>query len=219
MRKGFDEKLSDLNQYLIEMGGLVEQAINLTIKAIITQSTELADEAIRCDKEIDDLEKEIEDICLKLLLLHQPVARDLRVISAALKMITDMERIGDQCTDISEIAKILADETYIRSLENFPLMANATAKMVTDAIDAYVKKDLKLAREVRDFDNEVDRLFLAIKQELTTTVHANPDNIGQAIDLLMVAKYFERIGDHAENIAEWVEFSMTGKHKEMTQSR
>lgn len=219
MRKGFEEKLEDLNQYLVDMGSLVEKAIALTNKGLVTQSIELAEDAIRCDKDIDDLEKEIEDMCLKLLLLHQPVARDLRVISAALKMITDMERIGDQCADISEITIILANETYIKKLEHIPQMADATAKMVTDAIDAYVNKDLNMARAVMDFDNEVDRLFLDVKKELTEMIHVNPDNIGQAIDLLMVAKYFERIGDHAENIAEWVDYSITGNHIKISQSR
>lgn len=216
MRKGFHEKLKDLKLYLIEMGGLVEKAITLTNKAMVTQNVKLAEEAIRCDKDIDEMEKEIEDMCLKLLLLHQPVAKDLRVISAALKIITDMERIGDQCTDISEITINLADQTYIKTLEHIPLMGNATAKMVTDAVDAYVKKDLDLARAVMQYDNEVDRLFYAVKKELTDEIHVNPDNIGQAIDILMVAKYFERIGDHAENIAEWVEFSITGKHNKLT---
>jgi len=213
VRKNFDEKLNELNEYLIEMGSLVEKAINLTTEALINQSVKLADEAIGCDRDIDDLEKEIENICLNLLLLHQPLARDLRVISATLKMITDMERIGDQCSDISEIIKILASESYIKDIEHIPQMAYATATMVNDSIEAYVNRDLALAYKVMEFDNEVDRLFLQIKQDLTDIIHTNPDHIGQAIDLLMIAKYFERIGDHAENIAEWVEFSITGNHK------
>ncbi|MCL2015413.1 MAG: phosphate signaling complex protein PhoU [Defluviitaleaceae bacterium] len=215
MRKGFEDKLKDLNQYLVEMGMLVEKAIDLTHKGLIMQNVEFAEEAIKYDQDIDDLEKEIEDMCLKLLLLHHPVARDLRVISAALKMITDMERIGDQCADISEIIIIMAGQTYIKDLEDIPKMAAAASKMVTNAIDAYVKQDLKLARKVRRDDDEVDRLFLLVKKDLTDLIHADPNNIGQAVDLLMVAKYFERIGDHAENIAEWVEFSITGNYKKL----
>ena len=210
MRKTFHEKLDDLNDYLIEMGSLVEKAITLTNKAMMSQSVKQAKEAIACDKEVDDLEKEIEDMCMTLLLLHQPVARDLRVISAAIKMITDMERIGDQCRDISEITIIMADQPYIRALDHIPKMAEATAKMVTTAIDAFVQKDIKLALKVMKQDDDVDQLFLDAKQELTAMIHANPDAIGQAIDLLMMAKYFERIGDHAENIAEWVVFSIKG---------
>jgi len=215
VRRNFDEKLNELNQYLIEMGTLVEKAITLTNKGLVTQSAELAKEAILCDQEIDDMEKEIEGMCLKILLLHQPVARDLRIVSAALKMITDMERIGDQCADISEITLLLTDQTYIKTLEHIPKMADATAKMVRDSIDAYVKKDLDLAKAVIEYDNEIDRLFLVVKQELTDLIYANPENIGQSIDFLMVAKYFERIGDHAENIAEWVEFSITGHHSKI----
>ncbi|MCL2398260.1 MAG: phosphate signaling complex protein PhoU [Defluviitaleaceae bacterium] len=215
MRKNFDEKLNELNQHLIEMGTLVEKAITLTHKGLVTQNAEIAQEAIDCDHEIDDLEKEIESMCLKLLLLHQPVAKDLRVVSAALKMITDMERIGDQCADISEIIIGMLDQTYIKTVEHIPKMAQATAKMVTNSIDAYVKRDLALAQTVLEADNEVDELFYAAKSDLTGVICSNPDNIGQAIDLLMIAKYFERIGDHAENIAEWVEFSITGHHPKM----
>jgi len=219
MRKGFDDKLKELKQYLTDMGILVEKAISLTNKALLTQSIPLAEEAIQCDIEIDNMEKEIEDMCLKLLLLHQPVARDLRVISAAHKMITDMERIGDQCADISEITIFLAEETYINPLDRISRMADATKKMVTDSIEAYMKKDLDLARSVMEYDNYVDKLFLEVKSDLTELIHKNSDNISQSIDLLMAAKYFERIGDHAENIAEWVEFSITGHHKKLKSSR
>jgi len=210
-RLSFDGQLSELNQSLIEMGALIETAITLTCKALVTQSVELADEAIRCDREIDDMEKEIEHRCLKLLLQQQPVARDLRMVSAALKMITDMERIGDQASDIAEITISMAGQPYIKKLEHIPAMAQATVRMVTDSIDAFVKKDIQLTRSVIAADTEVDRLFQTVKAELKDLVRHNPDHIEQAIDLLMIAKYFERIGDHAENIAEWVEFSITGK--------
>ena len=149
------------------------------------------------------------------MLQQQPVARDLRLISAVLKMITDMERIGDQCEDISEITIILAGQEYIKRLEHIPQMAKATAKMVTDSIDAFVKKDLELAKAVMESDDMVDSLFLSVKSELIEISRKDPGNIEQSIDLLMVAKYFERIGDHAENIAEWVEFSITGRHRKM----
>lgn len=210
MRKTFDEKLENLSQHLIEMGTLIERAINFTKDAFVMQDAAIADEAIKCEQEIDYLEKEIERMCLDILLLHQPVARDLRIVSSALKMITDMERIGDQCSDISEITKLLVGETYIHTLEHIPKMADATSKMVTDAVDAYVKKDVKLARKVMKFDDEVDRLFLATKKDLIDTIQDDPDTISQALDLMMVAKYYERIGDHAENIAEWVVFSLKG---------
>ena len=178
MRRTFDEKLKDLNQSLIEMGALLENAITLTGKALVNQSVSMAEDAIRCDKEIDDMEKEIERMCLQLLLQQQPVARDLRMISAALKMITDMERIGDQCSDIAEITMVLAGQPYINNLEHFPQMAKATTKMVTDSIDAFIKKDLELTHAVMEYDDVVDQLFFAIKKELTDAVHQDIDNIG-----------------------------------------
>lgn len=217
MSKIFNDKLNELNHMLIEMGALVERTIALTNKGLVTQSIELADEAISCDREIDTMERHIEEFSHNLQLLNSPVARDLRVVNSARRIIADMERIGDQCADISEITKILADQTYIKALEHIPQMADATAKMVTDAIDAYVKQNLDLAKAVRAFDDEIDRLFLAVKNELLDLIRINPDNIVQSIDLLMIAKYFERIGDHAENIAEWVEFSITGNHPKLKQ--
>jgi len=217
LSKIFNDKLNELNHMLIEMGALVERTIALTNKGLVTQSIELADEAISCDREIDTMERHIEEFSHNLQLLNSPVARDLRVVNSARRIIADMERIGDQCADISEITKILADQTYIKALEHIPQMADATAKMVTDAIDAYVKQNLDLAKAVRAFDDEIDRLFLAVKNELLDLIRINPDNIVQSIDLLMIAKYFERIGDHAENIAEWVEFSITGNHPKLKQ--
>ena len=212
MIKSFDEKLKELNEYLTEMGSLVNDAINLTNEALVTQNMELASDAIQRDAEIDQMEREIEKMCISLMLLHNPVARDLRVVSAALKMITDLERIGDQCRDISEIVIIMADVIYAKKIEHIPAMADEVGKMVTNSITAYVNKDLELARRTRQDDDKVDSLFLTVKRELTDVARKNPDDIGQAIDLLMVAKYFERIGDHAENIAEWVEYMITGQH-------
>lgn len=213
MRSRFDEQLELLNKELLEMGALIEHAIESASQALINQDIEAANKAIEFDKEVDQKEKDIESLCLKLLLQQQPVARDLRQISAALKMITDMERIGDQAADISGIVIYLAGTPYIKKLEHLPQMANAAIRMVSGSIDAYVKKDLTLAKEIISMDDIIDDLFVVIKDELIERIHEKAENGEQAIDLLMVAKYFERIGDHAQNIAEWVEFSITGVHK------
>lgn len=214
MRSRFDEQLSILNVSLIEMGALVEQAIALATKAFVEQDVKLARQVMENDDTVDDKEKEIESQCLKLLLSQQPVARDLRQISTALKIITDMERIGDQAADISEICIYLAAQPHISEGDLIPEMARATIKMVTESIDAYVKKDLDLARMVIDYDDVVDALFLQVKSRLISLVHENVSFGEQAFDLLQIAKYYERIGDHAVNIAEWVIFSITGMHKE-----
>jgi len=212
MRNQFDEQLSHLNDMLVEMGTMIEKAITLATQAIVNHDKKMAKKAIEMDREIDNQEKEIETLCLKLLLRQQPVARDLRLISAALKMITDMERIGDQAADISEIAKFLIGEKYIIDLENIPKMAEATTKMVTDSIDAFVKRDLELAQKVIDYDDVVDDLFDKVKDDVIELIQKDHANGEQAIDFIMIAKYFERIGDHATNIAEWVVFSITGRH-------
>ena len=212
MRNQFDEQLSQLNDMLIEMGALVEKAIKRANQAILNHDKKKAKKAISTDHDIDSLEKEIEALCLRLLLRQQPVARDLRLISAALKMITDMERIGDQAADISEIAKHLIGKKHIIALENIPKMAEATSKMVTDSIDAFVKRDLELAQQVIEYDDVVDELFDSVKKDLIDLIQNDHANGEQAIDYIMIAKYFERIGDHATNIAEWVVFSITGRH-------
>ena len=212
MRSKFDEELSQLNDMLIEMGALVEKSIRRATLAILENDKKKAKKAIATDRDIDSLEKEIEALCLRLLLRQQPVARDLRLISAALKMITDMERIGDQAADISEIAKFLIGKKYIIDLENIPKMAEATSKMVTDSIDAFVKRDLDLAQSVIEYDDVVDNLFDAVKNDVIELIQQDHTNGEQAIDFIMIAKYFERIGDHATNIAEWVVFSITGRH-------
>ena len=212
MRNNFDRQLSRLHDMLIEMGEMIEKAITFAIHALVQQDEAMAKRAIAFDVEIDQIEKDIEAMCLKLLLQQQPVARDLRLISSALKMITDMERIGDQAADISEIALYLIGETYIKKLEHIPQMAAATSKMVTESIDAFVKRDLELAKQVIDYDDVVDELFDTVKFDLIELIQADKANGEQAIDLIMIAKYFERIGDHATNIAEWVVFSITGKH-------
>ena len=212
MRNKFEEQLTLLHEMLVEMGSMIERAIAMAIQALIEQNEDKAKEAIAFDIEIDQMEKDIEALCLRLLLQQQPVARDLRLISSALKMITDMERIGDQAADISEIALLLINETYIKKLDNIPQMAVTASKMVTESIDAFVKKDLELAQAVIESDDIVDMFFITIKNSLIDLISANKDKGGQALDLLMIAKYFERIGDHATNIAEWVVFSITGKH-------
>lgn len=213
MRSRFDEQLELLDKELLEMGALIEHAIESASQALLTQDVDAANKAIEFDKEVDQKEKDIESLCLRLLLQQQPVARDLRQISAALKMISDMERIGDQAADISGIVIYLAGTPYIKRLEHLPQMADAAIRMVKGSIDAYVRKDLALTKEIIDMDDIIDNLFVIVKNELIELIHEKAENGEQAIDLLMVAKYFERIGDHAQNIAEWVEFSITGKHK------
>ena len=213
MRITFEEQLRLLNQELLEMGALIEHAIQSASEALIKQDVESANSAITFDREVDQKERDIEALCLKLLLQQQPVAKDLRLISAALKMITDMERIGDQAADISGIVIYLNGKPYIKSLEHLPQMAEASIRMVSGSIDAFINKDLALAREIIAMDDIIDDLFDTIKGELIDLISRNPENGEQAVDLLMIAKYFERIGDHAQNIAEWAEFSITGVHK------
>lgn len=213
MRNRFDEQLEQLNKEIITMGTLIEQAIEMAVGALIHQDVEKARKAMESDEEIDHQERTIENLCLRLLLQQQPVARDLRVISAALKMITDMERIGDHAADLSELTIIMADKPYMKRLDHIEQMAKETMVMLISSLEAYVNKNLQQAKEVIAHDDIVDKLFLEVKEELIQLIHENPDNGEQAADLLMVAKYFERIGDHATNIAEWVIFSITGKHK------
>ncbi|MCL2050554.1 MAG: phosphate signaling complex protein PhoU [Lachnospiraceae bacterium] len=214
MRKQFDKQLENLNAKLVEMSEAVEQAIANTNTALTTRNTELAKEIIACDDDIDAMEKEIESLCLKLIIQQQPVASDLRLVSAVLKILTDVERIGDHASDISEIICMMNGKEYIKKLEDIPQMAEVTQKMVHDSIVAFVSKDIELAKEVIATDDKVDDLFVAVKDELIVLINNNQENGDQAIDLIMIAKYFERIGDHAVNIAEWVIFSLTGFHKD-----
>ena len=215
MRNRFDRELVRLNNELIEMGSMIEKSIETAVKAMVNQDVELANRVIESDDEIDQQERQIEDLCLKLLLQQQPVAKDLRLISSALKMITDMERIGDHASDISEITIALADQPYIKKLEHIQQMAKETMIMLVGSIEAFVDKDLEKANEVIKRDDVVDDLFDKVKKELIQMIHENADKGEQAADLLMVAKYMERIGDHATNISEWVIFSITGEHKSM----
>ena len=212
MRNRFDRQLVQLNNELIEMGGMIEKAISDTVKALVNQDIELASNVIEYDEEIDHQEREIEQLCLKLLLQQQPVAKDLRLISAALKMITDMERIGDHATDISEITIELSKESYIKKLDHIQQMAKETMVMLVQSVEAFINKDMDKARAVIVHDDVVDDLFNKVKAELIAMIHEDVNAGEQASDLLMAAKYFERIGDHATNISEWVIFSITGQH-------
>ena len=213
MRNRFDEQLFEMNRELIEMGAMCEEAIASAVKALTTSDIKLAQNVKNNADHIDQMERDIESRCMKLLLHQQPVARDLRTISAALKMITDMERIGDQAEDIAEIV-ISMGEHSMDDLEFIEEMARETVKMVTDSVDAFVKKDVELAQEVIRRDDIVDSYFLKVKYDIINLISENPADGGFALDLLMISKYFERIGDHATNIAEWVIYSVTGMHKE-----
>ena len=213
MRSRFDEQLAILNRELIEMGALCEEAIALAAKALTDKDKTMAAKVASMDAEIDQKERNIESMCLKLLLQQQPVARDLRQISAALKMITDMERIGDQAEDISEIV-ITLDGRYAENSALLKGMAESTIQMVTESVDAYVKRDTALAQQVIEMDDIVDDYFDQVKAELISIIAGEPADGEYALDLLMIAKYLERIGDHAVNIAEWVIFSVTGRHGE-----
>ena len=214
MRNSFDMQLRKLNNELIEMGSLIETAIARAYKGLINQNIEIAKENVEFDREIDQKEKEVENICLKLLLQQQPVASDLRLISSAIKMITGMERIGDQAADISELTILMSKTQYIKRFDHIEQMAKATIEMVTTSVDAFVKRDLELARSVFARDDIVDNLFVTIKNDLIELIREDVNNGEQAIDLIMVAKYFERIGDHAVNLADWVIFSIVGHHEE-----
>ena len=213
MRNKFDEQLSQLNHEMIEMGALCEEVIALSSKALTEGDRSLAAQVAPLDKRIDQKERDIESLCLRLLLQQQPVARDLRQISAALKMITDMERIGDQAEDIAEIVGFLQGDPA----EDGALlkeMARAVIQMVTESVDAYVKCDILLAKKVIAADDVVDEQFAQVKRRLISVIRETPDRGEHALDLLMIAKYYERIGDHATNIAEWVIYSVTGAHKD-----
>ena len=212
MRSKFDAQLKELGEKLTLMGAMCEEAIANSAKALLSGDSELAKKLAPLDLEIDRYERDIEALCLRLLLQQQPVARDLRQISAALKMITDMERIGDQASDIAEIIRFLGGRSTA-DCADIGKMAEATIKMVTESVDAYVKCDLSIAEAAIRHDDVVDDYFLKVKSSLIRMIAEKPEDGEYALDLLMIAKYFERIGDHAVNIAEWVVFSVTGVHK------
>lgn len=210
MRDDFQLELEKLNAALLSMAQGIEKAIGLSVEALMNNNVALAKEVMEDDAEINRLEKAIERQCLNLLLHQQPVASDFRLISAAIKMITDMERIGDHAADISELTIVLADTKYSQYMEKIPTIAEATIKMVNDSITAFIDKDMALAEAVYRYDDVVDDLFAEIKKDLVEEIRKCADISVQAVDLIMVAKYFEKIGDHAVNIAKWVMFALTG---------
>jgi phosphate transport system protein len=212
MRNRFDEQLALLNTELITMGALCEEAISGCVTYLNENDEEIKENILDTDHQIDQKERDIENLCMKLLMQQQPVASDLRLISSAMKMISDMERIGDQAADITEIARYVI-ESGLNSKSHIADMAKATSKMVTDSVESFVKRDINLANAAIQQDKVVDDLFDKVKAELISAVQKGQTNAEALIDLLMIAKYFERIGDHAENIAEWVLYSITGKHK------
>lgn len=214
-RHSFDQGLEDLHLELIKMGSLVEESIENTIHALKKQDVELARKVFRNDDVIDDMEQKIERMCLNLIARQQPLAKDLRTISTALKIITDMERIGDHSSDIAEITIRMANEKYIKPLIDIPKMAELAKQMVKNSIDAYVKQDIQLAEEVCASDDEVDDLFAKIKLELINIVKNDPESVDQIINFLFIAKYLERMADHATNIGEWVVFNVTGEHEHL----
>lgn len=211
MREKYHEQLAELNRQLIRMGARCEDAISAAMKCLLDDDKKLVIRVHEADDEIDRMEREIENLCMKLLLLQQPMAGDLRAISSALKMISDIERIGDQATDIAEIAEYM-QTSETKSRVHLKDMALAAIAMVTDSIDSFVRRDLSLARDVMKADDRVDQLFDQIRNELITLLVDDHQAASDCLDLLMVSKYLERIADHAVNIAEWVEFSITGVH-------
>lgn len=213
MRMHFDQQLEELNLELIKMGALCERAIRRAADQLLNEKETESLTVERMEDEINHKERDIENLCMKLLLQQQPVAKDLRMISSALKMISDMERIGDQAQDIADMSRFVKVQEIAHRM-NIGKMAEATIKMVTESIDSFVKKDLDSAAAVVKYDDVVDDLFLKVKTELPKLLQQDPQNAEYYIDLIMVAKYFERIGDHAENIAQWVEYSITGTHDE-----
>jgi phosphate transport system protein len=212
-RQGFDAELSDLSDALVRMGATAANAIDRAVAALNAGDKALARQVIEDDDQIDDMERNIEQRCLRLLLKQQPVAGDLRKISTAIKMITDIERIGDAAVDIAEISLQLHTPAHPEVAADTEAMAAAACGMVGSAIDAYVKEDLELARQIRGKDDVIDRYFLKIRAELGKRMTADENAMDEIMDYLMIIKYLERIGDHAENICEWVEFYKTGIHK------
>lgn len=211
----FEKQLAALNEQMVQMGSMVEQSIEMAASALVKQDTEKAEQVIEYATDVSNQERQIESACMKLLLCQQPVAKDLRTVSSALKMITDMERIAVQSAEISELTVRMADTPYIKKLEHIQDMAKETILMVVKSIEAFVNRDLEQAQEVISMDDRVDDLFIAIKNELIQLINEDTSNGEQATDLLMIGKYFERVGDHAVNIAQWVTFSITGTHGEI----
>ena len=209
MRNKFDEQLLELNKEMIEMGRKIVHSITMAIEALNNRDSDLAKKIMDRDSEIDQLQKNIEGICFNLLIQQQPVARDRRTITAAMKMVTDMERIGDHAADISEMTILMGSNSQADCFEHIKKMASETVVMLNHSIEAYVERDSKKANEVIKHDDIIDALFCDAKKDIINLILENPKEGEEATDLLLVAKYFERIGDHATNIAEWVIFSLT----------
>lgn len=212
MRDNFERQLEELDFELRQMGSLCEDGIAIAAKALKERDKELAKKVAPIASALDRKERDVEDLCLRLLLRQQPVAGDLRQISAALKMVTDMERIGDQAEDIADILQSLTGDVNCDA-EQISEMARGTILMVTESVEAYVSQDKALAQQVIDYDDKIDALFLGLKTSLMDLIAKEPGKGAEALDILMIGKYFERIADHATNIAEWVIFSITGQHK------
>ena len=212
MRENYENQLAQLNQNLTRMGELCEQIIDYSSRLLVSWNKDLAKQVKKVGGEIDEMERSIETVCMRLLLRQQPVARDLRVVSAGLKIITDLERIGDQAEDIAEIAESIQGENP--EGYDIQLMAQHAASMVTDSVDAYIRQDVELAKNVLTFDDQGDGDFRRIRKELIQAIAREPEQGEKTLDLLMIAKYFERIADHATNVAEWVIYSVTGTHEE-----
>ena len=210
IRANYDKELKGIFDNLVLMCRHIESAIEKCVQALTSRDFELANEVYEEHTLIDNLERDIEQSCLKILLMEHPVAKDFREVSAALKMITDLERIGDQARDIAEITTQFGDELYIKKLEHIPQMAGIVIQMVKDGVQAYINHDLKLARSLDLTDDKVDGLFSKVMSDLTALIKENPDNAEQAILFMMITKYLERIGDHAVNIGDWVEYAITG---------
>lgn len=215
-RHSFDQGLEELHLDLIKMGSLVEESIDNTILALKNQDVELARQVFRNDDVIDDYERSIERKCMNLIARQQPLAKDLRTISTALKIITDMERIADASADIAEITLRMSGKKYIKPLIDIPKMAELAKIMVNKSIDAYVRQDTNLAENVCASDDEVDDLFNKIILELINLMRNDPSTVEQGIDFMFIAKYLERMADHATNIGEWVVFNVTGEHEHLT---
>ncbi len=213
IRKNFEEELSSLKTQLVEMCRLTEQMIADAITALVTRDRELGKSIGQMDKRVDEYEMDIEKKCMRIMLRQQPVAKDFRSVSTALKMITDIERFGDQASDIGELVYSMPGETYIKELTHIPAMGNLAVKMVRDSVSSFINNDLELANEVVKADDKMDELFDEVKQELIAYIKKDGNNGEQAITLMMIGKYLERIGDHAVNVAEWTQYNETGVHQ------
>ncbi len=213
IRKVFEEELAELKTELVEMCYLTEQMIGDAITALVNRDRELGKSIRDMDKRVDEYEMAIEKKCMRILLKQQPVAKDFRVVSTALKMITDIERFGDQAADIGDLVSTMPGETYIKKLTHITAMGDLALKMVRDSVNSFINNDEPLADEVIRLDDEMDELFLTVKNELIELIKVDANNGDQAIELMMVAKYLERIGDHAVNVAEWTKYNETGVHQ------